>query len=379
MSQPVFPILRPKLTAKFTVLAGLVLGVSALSGCSNIPFISSDKPASRAATLDVPPAFTPPSPQAALAVPAIASAKAAEAAARQGGSGVLVTGTGVKVMGGPESRYLAVNATPDTVWPKLQDFLQDEGYNVKKIEPGVGMMETDWTGSQSADQNGFNLMSFLKIAKDTFFKPDHIEKVRIRIENGETPNQTLVFVTSQKMALSGEKPYFPGDSESSFKYADAKPDATLSSALLARLTAYLSGKTEAESRAMMASSFAPRSQLIFNQEKDERYCVVSQAYPLVWNRLGLALDRLGFDPVKSNQKEGLIEVTHAHPQALYADMAIRGAKIDPNQKLTLKLTLKVMPQKDGTNRIDVVQDQVVGGTLPELRFVILNKINAQME
>ncbi|OYV24726.1 MAG: hypothetical protein B7Z82_09430, partial [Halothiobacillus sp. 20-54-6] len=148
-------------------------------------------------------------------------------------------------MGGAESRYLAVNATPDTVWPKLQDFLQDEGYTVKKIEPGVGLMETDWTGSQAADQNGFNLMSFLSIAKNTFFKPDHIEKVRIRIENGENNNQTLVFVTGQKMALTGEKPYFPGDSESSFKYADAKPDATLSAAMLARLTAYLSGKTEA--------------------------------------------------------------------------------------------------------------------------------------
>lgn len=375
MSQLVFSIPRPKLT----VVVGLVLSASALSGCSNIPFISSDKPASRAATLDVPPAFTPPSPQAALAVPAIASARAAEAAARQGGTGVLVSGTGVKVMGGPESRYLAVNATPDTVWPKLQDFLQDEGYTVKKIEPGVGLMETDWTGSQAADQNGFNLMSFLSIAKNTFFKPDHIEKVRIRIENGENNNQTLVFVTGQKMALTGEKPYFPGDSESSFKYADAKPDATLSAAMLARLTAYLSGKTEAESRAMMAASFAPRSQLIFNQGKDERYLVISQAYPLVWNRLGLALDRLGFDPVKRNQKDGLIEVTHAHPQALYTDLAIRGAKIDPNQKLTLKLTLKAVPQKDGTTRIDVDQVQVVGGTLPEIKFAILSAINSQME
>ncbi|MHB9021988.1 MAG: outer membrane protein assembly factor BamC [Halothiobacillus sp.] len=375
MSQLVFSIPHPKLT----VVVGLVLIASALSGCSNIPFISSGKPASRAATLEVPPAFTPPSPQAALAVPAIASARAAEAAARQGGTGVLVSGTGVKVMGGPESRYLAVNATPDTVWPKLQNFLQDEGYTVKKIEPGVGLMETDWTGSQAADQNGFNLMSFLSIVKNTFFKPDHIEKVRIRIEKGENNHQTLVFVTGQKMALTGEKPYFPGDSESSFKYADAKPDATLSAAMLARLTAYLSGKTEAESRAMMAATFAPRSQLVFNQEKDERYLVVSQAYPLVWNRLGLALDRLGFDPVKSNQKDGLIEVTHAHPQVLYADTVIRGAKIDPNQKLTLKLTLKAVPQKDGTTRIDVSRIEVVGGTLPEDRFAVLNKINQQME
>ncbi len=364
---------------KLTALAGLILGVSTLTGCSYIPFMSSDKPVNRAATLDVPPAFTPPSPQAALAVPEIASARAAEAAARTESSGVLVSGTGVKVMGGPDSRYLAVDAKPDAVWPKLQGFLQDEGYVVKKIEPGVGMMETDWTGTQSADQNGFNLMSFLKIAKDTFFKPDHIQKVRIRIENGENKNQTLVFVTSQKMELTGEKPYVPGDDESSFKYASAKADPALTADMLARLTAYLSGKTEAESRALMAASFAARSKIIFNQDKDERYLVVSQAYPQVWNRLGLALDRLGFNPVKSSQKDGEITVTHPYPQSFYADGSVRGAKVDMKQKMSMQLTLKLLPQKDGSTRIDVSQISVTGGTLPDDRFAVLSKINEQME
>ena len=364
---------------KLTALAGLIISVTTLSGCSYVPFFSSEKPVNRAATLDVPPAFTPPSPQAELAVPEIASARAAAAAAQSEKSGVLVSGTGVKVMGGPDSRYLAVDADPDAVWPKLQNFLQDEGYVVKKIEPGVGMMETDWTGSQSADQNGFNLMSFLKIAKDTFFKPDHIQKVRIRIENGETKNQTLVFVTSQKMDLTGEKPYFPGDDESSFKYANAKADPTLTADMLARLTAYLSGKTEAESRALMAASFASRSKIIFNQDKDERYLVVTQAYPQVWNRLGLALDRLGFNPVKSDQKDGVITVTHPYPQSFYADGAVRGAKVDMKQKMSMQLTLKVLPQKDGSTRIDVDEISVTGGTLPDDRFAVLNKINAQME
>lgn len=364
---------------KLTALAGLILSVTTLSGCSYVPFFSSEKPVNRAATLDVPPAFTPPSPQAELAVPEIASARAAAAAAQSEKSGVLVSGTGVKVMGGPDSRYLAVDANPDAVWPKLQNFLQDEGYVVKKIEPGVGMMETDWTGTQSADQNGFNLMSFLKIAKDTFFKPDHIQKVRIRIENGETKDQTLVFVTSQKMDLTGEKPYFPGDDESSFKYANAKADPTLTADMLARLTAYLSGKTEAESRALMASSFASRSKIVFNQDKDERYLVVTQAYPQVWNRLGLALDRLGFNPVKSDQKDGVITVTHPYPQSFYADGAIRGAKVDMKQKMSMQLTLKVLPQKDGSTRIDADEISVTGGTLPDDRFAVLSKINAQME
>lgn len=364
---------------KLTTLAGLILGVSTLTGCSSIPFFPSDKPVNRAATLNVPPAFTPPSPRAELAVPEIASARAAEAAARTEGSGVLVSGTGVKAMGGPDSRYLEVDAKPDTVWPKLQDFLQDEGYIVKKIEPGVGLMETDWTGTQAADQNGFDLMSFLKIAKDTFFKPDHIQKVRIRIENGDNKNQTLVFVTSQKMELTGDKPYFPGDAETSFKYANAKADPTLTADMLARLTAYLSGKTEAESRALMAASFAPRSKIVFNQDKDERYVVVSQAYPQVWNRLGLALDRLGFNPVKSDQKDGKITVTHPYPQSFYADGAIRGAKVDMKQKMSLQLTLKLLPQKDGSTRIDVSEISVTGGTLPDDRYAVLSKINEQME
>lgn len=364
---------------KLTVLAGLALGASSLTGCSYIPFISPDQPASRAATLDVPPAFTPPNARAELAVPKIASARAAQAAARSKGSGVLVSGTGVKAMGGPDSRYLAVDAAPDVVWPKLQNFLQDEGYIVKKIEPGVGLIETDWTGTQAADQNGFNLMRFLKIAKDTFFKPDHIQKVRLRIENGENKNQTLVFVTSQKMELTGEKPYFPGDDDSSFKYANAKPDPTLTADMLARLTAYLSGKTEAQSRALVAASFAPRSKVIFNKDKDERYLDVRQAYPQVWNRLGLALDRLGFNPVKSNQKDGEITVTHPYPQSFYADGAIRGTKVDMKQKMTMKLSLKLLPQRDGSTRIDVSSVNVTGGTLPHVRLAVLSKLNEQME
>lgn len=376
MIQRVMPHVRPKLT----LMTALILSATALSGCSSIPFFSSGDDRYPAARLDVPPAFTAPSPQSSMAMPAIASARAAEASKKEGGTaGVLVRGEGVKVMGGADSRYLSVDVSPDAVWPKLQSFLQDEGYTVKKVEPGVGLIETDWTGSQSADQNGFSLMKLLKITKNTFFKPDNIEKVRIRIEQGETANQTLVFVTSQKMPLTGEKPLFPGDEKDSYKYADAKPDPTLSADVLARLTAYLSGKTEAQSRAMMAASFAPRAKLFYVKDKDERYITVSQPYPRVWNRLGLALDRLGFDPVKSDQKDGIIVVTHSHPQALYADVALRGEQVDPKQKLKLQLTLKVVPQKDGTTRIDIDQLQVDGGSLPQDRFVILSKINAQME
>ena len=358
----------------------LLVSAVSLGGCSSVPFFSdSGSKPDRAASLAVPPAFTAPNSKDELAMPAVASARATAMAEKNKQGGVLAAGTDVKVSGGPNSRYLVVDAAPDAVWPKLQSFLQDEGYDIKKIQPAAGMIETSWTGEQSADQNGFSIMRLLKIAKDTLFKPDNLKKVRVRIEKGESDQQTLVFVTSHKMPLEGDKPLVPGDENTSFKYADAKPDPALSAATMARLAAYLSGKSEAQSRAMMTAAFSPRSKVIYKKEDDVRYVKVDQSYPQVWNRTGLALDRLGFDPIKSDRKAGTIEVKHAHPQALYQDVAIRGVKIDPKKDMVMHLTLKVVPQRDGSTRINVDSIKVDGGTLPHDRLVVLNKLSAQLQ
>lgn len=364
--------------ARKAAIGLLLVGSVTLDGCSHIPFISSTPEQDRAAQLAVPPAFTAPNPRSELALPEIASARATAVAEKQKGGGVLASSEGVKVAGGPDSRYLVVAADPESVWPKLQSFLQDEGYNIKEQQPAAGYIQTDWTGVQSGNQNGFSLMRFFKLTKDFFFKPDHIERVRVRIEQGDSDKQTLVFVTSQKMELTGDKPLIPGEESYNFKYADPKPDAALSAKVMARLAAYLSGKSEAESRAMMDATFAPRAKIVSSDEKDKSYISVSQGYPQVWNRTGLALDRLGFDPIKSDRKDGTIEVKHKHPQTLYSDIAIRGVKIDRSADMTLHLVLKVLPQRDGTTNVTVDSLQVGGGNLPEIRQVLLRKLSDQL-
>jgi outer membrane protein assembly factor BamC len=78
-------------------------------------------------------------------------------------------------------------------------------------------------------------------------------------------------------------------------------------------------------------------------------------------------------------KSGEITVTHPYPQSFYADGDIRGAKVDMKQKMSMQLTLKLLPQKDGATRIDVTEISVTGGTLPDDRYAVLSKINEQME
>lgn len=351
-----------------------------LSGCSSIPFVGGDddREVERAAQLEVPPAFSGPAAGGSVALPEIASARA-EAMARKEDSGVLATGTDIRVAGEPGSRYLVVGTDPDTVWPKLQGFLRDEGYTIRRLEPGVGLIETDWTGVANDDGRGFDIMRFLKIAQDTLFKPDSIEKVRLRIERGETENETLVFVTGQKRELTGDEPLIPGNESTTFEYSNPVDSQALTAETMSRLAAYLSGSDAEESRALVGQAFSPRAKVVTGEEPEDRYIEVSQSFPRAWNRVGLALDRLGFDPVSRNRDKGEIEVKHSYPQALYEGIVMRGVTIDRDADMTLHLHLEVEPRRDGGTDVRIDRINVAGGTLPQDRAVILSRINAELE
>lgn len=351
-----------------------------ISGCSSLPFVGDDddRQANRAAQLEVPPAFSGPAAGGSVALPEIASARA-EARAREEESGVLATGTDIEVAGEPGSRYLVVGTDPDTVWPKLQGFLRDEGYSIRRLEPNVGLIETDWTGVSSNDGPGFSIMRILKIAQDTLFKPDSIEKVRLRIEQGEGDNETLVFVTGQKRELTGDEPLVPGDESTTFEYSKSADSSALTAETMSRLAAYLSGGSAEESRAMVGAKFQARSKVISGDEPEDRYIEVGQSYPRAWNRLGLALDRLGFDPVSRDRDDGEIEVKHSYPQALYEGIVMRGVTVDRDAEITLHLSLEVQPRRDGGTDVRIDRINVAGGTLPQDRAVILSRINAELE
>lgn len=355
-----------------------VAATGLISGCSSVPFFGDDdRQPSRAANLEVPPEFSGPTSGGSVALPEIASARAEQMERRESG-GVLETDTDIKVAGEPGSRYLVVSAGPDDVWPKLRDFLREEGYDIRRQEEGAGLIETEWTGLSSGDETGFSIMNFLRVAADTLFKPDFIERVRLRIERGDDAGETLVFVTSQKRELTGDEPLMPGDESDTFKYSNPVDDPSMNAEAMARLAAYLSGGSAEEARQMVGGKFTPRAK-VEGDEPEDRHVVVSQSYPKVWNRLGLALDRLGFDPVSRDRDTGDIEVSHPYPQALYEGIVMRDVTIDKDADMTLHLTLRLEPRRDGGTDVRIRTINVAGGSLPEDRSVVLSRIRNEME
>ena len=368
-----------KALARFAVpAAGLVF----LAGCSYIPGLAKDddREARRTGSLpnlEVPPAFTAPDPALVTSVPRAATASGEAAKGGAVGSGILFKSAKVSVEGPPDARWLKVEAAPDAVWPRLANFLQDEGYNVSRQDPKLGILESEWTGGSAGKPDPGGLQGLLKGITRLFFVPDHMDRIRLRMERGEGEAETRVFLTSQRMERVEDAPLVPGTPSDTFSWAMGQANADFEAEMLKRLMVYLSGD-DAEARAQLAASLQPRARMVFDANKDERYLIVLQAYPVALNRTSVAVERLGFDVVKKDAENGVLQVRHPRPRTLYEGVILRGAELkDGSGENPVALTLVLKPQKDGSTRInmeDVVGDQ----DLPKFTAVLGERLTQSL-
>ena len=333
------------------------IGLAFLAGCSYIPGLGEDeaREARRSGSLpklEVPPPFTPPDPALVTSVPRAVTASGEEARAGAP-STILLKSTTVTLEGPPDGRWLKVSAAPEAVWPRLISFLEEEGYIISRQDPKLGIIETDWMGGMAGDPDQGGLQGLLRGLTRIFFVPDHMDRVRLRIERGDTDAETRVFLTSQRMERVEDAPVVPGTSSDTFKWQPSQANADFEAELLKRLMVALSGDDE-KARAQLEASLQPRARMVFDPGKDERYLIVQQAYPVVLNRTSLAVERLGFDILEKDAENGELRLRHNLPRTLYEGVVLRGEELKQETgKAPVSLTLRLRPQKDGSTRIDM--------------------------
>lgn len=354
--------------------AGLVF----LAGCSYIPGMGKDdaREARRSGSLpnlDVPPAFTTPDPALITSVPRAATATGEAAKGGATGGGVLLKSATVSVEGPPDARWLKVDAAPASVWPRLASFLQEEGYSLDRQDPKLGILESDWTGGSAGKPDTGGLQGLLKGITRLFFVPDHMDRVRLRMERGESDGEARVFLTSQRMERVEEASLIPGTSSDTFKWQMGQSNRDFEAEMLKRLMVYLSGDS-AEARAQLAASLQPRARMVFDANKDQRYLLVQQSYPVVMNRTTMAIERLGFDVVKKDAANGVLQLKHAQPRTLYEGVILRGAELkEGSGAVPVAVTLKLKPLKDGDTRIDM-EDVAGDKDLPKFTAVLGDRL-----
>lgn len=312
--------------ARRAVLSAAVL--TALVGCSkNFDTLVPDRrPDYRQSTvaqpLEIPPDLTSSTIDDTLMVPEInpaGSAKMSAYAQERAGAQpqvkkaetVLPPQPGVTVLQDGNQRWLVVTAPADQVWPKTRDFWLSTGFNLKRDDPTIGIMETDWVENR-ADIPEDGLRNILKKYADILYSAPTRDKFRTRLERSADGNSTDVYVTHygvEEVAVGGTT----ASSSNAYLWQRRPSNPELEAEMLNRLTVYLgAAEKRAETQQAKAATAGPRVRLV--QTGGESQLVVSEDYSRAWRLVGLALDGSNYAVEEQNRSQGLYVVEYRDPE-----------------------------------------------------------------
>ncbi|TNF91404.1 MAG: outer membrane protein assembly factor BamC [Gammaproteobacteria bacterium] len=259
--------------------------------------------------LEVPPDLSSSTMQDSMEMPG-GSATYSEFATEAGSAGrapaVLPPQEDIKVERDGDKRWLVVNASAEQVWPKIREFWLDLGFLLKIEDPRIGIMETDWKENR-ADIPDDMIRDLLKSVLDVAYSAPTRDMFRVRIEEGESPGKTEVFVSHR-----GVMEKVVGDHDGSvWETRPSEPE--LEAEMLRRMMVFL-GTEEKKARARLAR--AGRGGIKARLVKDREGNAVidyKAGYPRAWRIVGLALDRVGFTVEDRDRSKGLYYVRYSDP------------------------------------------------------------------
>lgn len=303
----------------------------ALSGCSKSfdTLLPDRRPDYRQSTisqpLEIPPDLTASTIDDTLIVPEInpsGSASLSAYAKERGGpqpqaqqaEAVLPPQPGITAQQDGDQRWLVVAAPADQVWPKVREFWISTGFALKRDDPTIGIMETDWVENR-ADIPQDGVRSLLKKYLDVLYSAPTRDKFRTRLERSADDRNTEVYLTHygvEEVASGGSG----ASATSTYRWQQRPPSPELEVEMLKRLTVYL-GAAEKRAEVQQAKGGpaavpGPRVQLV--EEGGESRLLISEDYSRSWRRVGLALDGSNYAVEEQNRAQGLYVVEYRDPE-----------------------------------------------------------------
>ena len=173
---------------------------------------------------------------------------------------------------------------------------------MKRDEPRIGIMETDWIQNRAGlPLNWFN-KAFSSVFKDGYDAGTR-DRYRVRLEK-PTANITRVFLTHK----GAEKVI----TDTVSGWVLVPPKHELEAEMLNRLKAFLQGDTiSAKSSRTVKSDASQTSSLVsLVTQEGQTILQVHDNYKRAWVLTGIMLDRMGLVAEKRNQSAGIYEVVY---------------------------------------------------------------------
>ena len=281
--------------------------------------------AEEAPSLELPPDLTAPQSDDRFAVPdvdpkgiATYSAYSSERSARpDGGVAAPVasptasfapdSGDGLRVERAGNQRWLVVALAPEQLWPKLREFWIELGFVLKRDEPVIGIMETDWAEDRAKIPQDFLRRTLGRVIDNVYSTPER-DKFRTRVEAGAASGGSEIYISHRGMVE-----IYPDEARDRTIWQPRPTDPELEAEMLRRLMVKL-GASEPRAERAVAVPQAPEKARIDTAAGGSRL-IVDESFDRAWRRVGLSLDRTGFTVEDRDRSQGIYFVRYVDPEA----------------------------------------------------------------
>ena len=255
-------------------------------------------------SLDFPPDLTAPEFDMAFVLPTDGVVSASAMGNQSGGYtvdgrqiNVLPKSTNIRSGGAGTVRWLDVAAPAESVWPKIRDFWRSVGISVKRDEPRIGIMETEWAENRAGLPMDWLRKSVGKIFQSAYDAGTR-DRYRIRIEK-PTTQTTRIFLThkgAEKMIT---------DTLTGWELRPANHE--LEAELLNKLKAFLQGDVVGAAKRSVSGGDANQVSSLASLVEQEGQPVlqIHDNYKRAWVLTGIMMDRMGLVAEKRNQTSGI--------------------------------------------------------------------------
>lgn len=326
-------------------LAAAAAAIASLSGCTFLGIDFNDdkvqyESSNSRANLEIPPDLTPIQNDNRFQVPArpgVVSANAEAEKARQAADANAPTASKIvpltvraKVMKEGTDRWLRVNAAPEQLWAVVQDFWPSVGLVVREQNPKTGYMETEWAENKAKLPQDIIRRTIGKVI-DFAYSTGEQDQYRTRMERNDD-GTTDIYISHRSMVE-----VVTGADKESTVWQPGPTDPTMEAEMLQRLALRIdaefnpnaSAEAEAEAQKELAQQFkvepvATRARIENGADGKAATVVLTDNFDQAWRRMGLVLDRMGFEQVDRDRTAGWFLVRYLDPAYEAAQKEKRG-------------------------------------------------------
>ncbi len=336
-----------------------------LVACSSTPewkgIYNSEKKELDRSKLEVPPDLSDPNVSDSLILPKIATRDSTYSAYTNleytSDKVTLAIPKGIKVIRDGVNQWLEIKSTAEELWPQLKDFFAEVGFELKREDKRLGVMETNWLENRAALPTNW-LSKFLNRFSSTGLR----DKYRARLEKTNKPGVTRLFITHQGLKEQA------AENINSIKiwWVVRQSDPELEAEMYQRFLIFRGSDKTSATNLVKKIDAKNRARII--EKEGTKVLQVAEGFARTWRRVGIALDRIGLLVDDRDRSGGLyyLRITDDFRDKVKEEKGWLAGLFSSNKvKLKERYLLSVSDEKGST----IISIYETTGAKADIRFV----------